>query len=131
MEKLRTTREENNTTEQTSSDESFFESKLKQAFGPYLVRKELVFAHEMARLPRFISEYLIAKFYLGGEPTQEKIRKLQNFVAIHFPELRDKDKSLHDLTTQGNYTLMVEFKVETDIKGARHCLIIPCLHIRD
>ena len=103
----------------------------KQAFGTYLVRKELVHAHEMARLPRFISESLVAKFYLGGEPTQEEIRKLQNFVAIHFPEMRDKDKILHDIMTQGSYTLMDEFKVETDIKGARHRLVIPCLNIRD
>jgi ATP-dependent Lon protease len=133
MEKLRTTREENNTTDQTSPGEPFFESKLKQAFGPYLVRKELVQAHEMARLPRFISEYLIAKFYpqSGDPPTQEEIRKLQNFVTIHFPEMRDKDKILHDIMTKGSYTLMDEFKVETDIKGARHRLVIPCLNIRD
>jgi ATP-dependent Lon protease len=113
------------------SIEEPFDSKVKQAFGSYLVRKEQVYAHEMARLPRFISEYLIAKFYLEGEPTQEEIRKLQNFVTIHFPELRDKDKILHDIMTQGSYTLMDEFKVETDIKGARHRLIVPCLNIRD
>lgn len=107
------------------------DSKLKQAFDSYLVRKELVHAHEIARLPRFISEYLIAKFYLGGDPTEEEIRKLQNFVAIHFPELRDKDKILHDIMTQGSYTLMDEFKVETDIKGAKYRLLIPCLSIRD
>jgi ATP-dependent Lon protease len=108
-----------------------FEAKLKRAFGSYLVRKELVQEHEMTRLPRFISEYLVAKFYIDGDPTQEEIRKLQNFVSIHFPELRDKDKILHDILTQGTYTLMDEFKVETDIKGARHHLHIPCLNVRD
>jgi len=107
------------------------DSKLKQAFGSYLVRKELVHAHEMARLPRFISEYLIAKFYLGETPTQEEVRKLQDFVTIHFPELRDKDKILHDIMTQGSYTLIDEFKVETDIKGGRHRLVIPCVNVRD
>jgi ATP-dependent Lon protease len=112
-------------------EELDFDSKVKQAFGPYLVRKELVHEHEMARLPRFISEYLVAKFYLGGNPTQEAIRKLQDFVAIHFPEIRDKDRILHVLMTQGSYALMDEFKVETDIKGARHRLLIPCLSIRD
>ncbi len=108
-----------------------FDSKLKHAFGSYIVRKELVHAHEMARLPRFISEYLVAKFYFGGDPTQEEIRKLQNFITIHFPELRDKDRILHDIMTQGSYTLMDEFKVETDIKGAKHRLLVPCLNIRD
>ncbi len=105
------------------------DSKVKSAFGPYVVRKELV--HEISRLPRFISEYLIAKFYPTGESTQEDVRKLETFVAIHFPELRDKDKILHDIMTQGSYTLMDEFKVETDIKGGRHRLFVPCLNIRD
>ena len=79
-----------------------FDQKVKRVFDSYVVRKGLVHAHEMARLPRFISEYLIAKFYLEGEPTQEEIRKLQDFVMIHFPELRDKDKILHDIMTQGS-----------------------------
>lgn len=110
---------------------SELDSKAKSAFGSYLVRKELLRSHEISRLPRFISEYLVAKFYPSGEPTKEDIRKLQDFVTVHFPELRDKDKILHDIMTQGSYTLMEEFKVETDIKGARHRLQIPCLSMRD
>ena len=107
------------------------DSKARSAFGSYVVRKELLHAHEISRLPRFISEYLVAKFYPSGDPTSDDIQKLQNFVTIHFPELRDKDKILHDIMTQGAYTLMDEFKVETDIKGARYRLSIPCLGIRD
>jgi ATP-dependent Lon protease len=107
------------------------DSKAKSAFGSYVVRKELVQSHEIIRLPRFISEYLVAKFYPSGEPTQDDVLKLQDFVTIHFPELRDKDKILHDIMTQGSYTLMDEFKVETDIKGATHRLFIPCLNITD
>ncbi len=107
------------------------DSKAKSAFGSYLVRKELVHSHEMSRLPRFISEYLVAKFYGGAEPSHDDVKKLRDFVAIHFPELRDKDKILHDIMTKGSDTLMDEFKVETDIKGARHRLVIPCLNIRD
>ncbi|MGH2638922.1 MAG: BREX system Lon protease-like protein BrxL [Rhabdochlamydiaceae bacterium] len=107
------------------------DSKAKSAFGSYVVEKELVHSHEISRLPRFISEYLVAKFYSDGEPRQEEIKRLQDFVNIHFPELRDKDKILHDIMTKGSYTLMDEFKVETDIKGARHRLFIPCLNIRD
>lgn len=107
------------------------DSKVKRAFGSYVVRKELVHSYEISRLPRFISEYLVAKFYPDGEPMPEDVRKLQDFVTIHFPELRDKDKILHDIMTQGSYTLMDEFKVETDIKGGRHQLFVPCLNVRD
>ena len=52
-------------------------------------------------------------------------------MNVHFPELRDKDKILHDIMTLGSYTFMDEFKVDTDIKGGRHRLIIPCLNVRD
>jgi len=107
------------------------DSKAKDAFGPYVVRKELVHSHEISRLPRFISEYLIAKFYSGTEPSPDDVKKLRDFVAIHFPELRDRDKILHDILTKGSYTLMDEFKVETDIKGAKYRLLIPSLNIRD
>ncbi len=122
---------DNKTIMTQTSVEGALDSRLVRAFGPYLVMKELVQAHEMSRLPRFISEYLIAKFYPNGHPTQEEVTKLQKFVTIHFPELRDRDKILHDVMTQGSYTLMDEFKVETDIKGATHRLIIPSLSVRD
>ncbi|MDG7001183.1 MAG: BREX system Lon protease-like protein BrxL [Nitrososphaerota archaeon] len=107
------------------------DSKTKNAFGSYVVKKELVHSYEISRLPRFISEYLVAKFYSSDDPTPEDARKLSDFVSVHFPELRDKDKILHDIMTSGSYTLMDEFKVETDIKGAKHRLIIPCLNVRD
>jgi ATP-dependent Lon protease len=112
-------------------DDQQLDSKVKSAFGPYVVRKELVHLHEISRLPRFISEYLVAKFCPSGEPTEENMRKLQDFVTIHFPEPRDKDKILHDIMTLGSYTLMDEFKVETDIKRGLHRLYIPCLNVRD
>jgi ATP-dependent Lon protease len=112
-------------------DKEQSDSKVKSAFGPYVVRKELVHSHEISRLPRFISEYLVAKFCPSGEPTEENMRKLQDFITIHFPEPRDKDKILHDIMTLGSYTLMDEFKVETDIKRGLHMLSIPCLNVRD
>jgi len=105
--------------------------RTKQTFGIYAVRKELVYTHEISRLPRFISEYLIAKFGSDGELSAEDLKKLSDFVNIHFPELRDRDKVLHDLMTLGTYTLMDEFKVETDIKLGKHRLIIPCMNVRD
>jgi ATP-dependent Lon protease len=126
-----TNREEEMTETVPAASTADLDSKAKNAFGSYLVRKELVHSHVISRLPRFISEYLISKFYAGAEPSPEDVKKLRDFVAIHFPELRDRDKILHDIMTKGSYTLMDEFKVETDIKGARHRLIIPCLNIRD
>ncbi len=110
---------------------AIIESKIKESFENYVVRKELIQSQEISRLPRFISEYLIAKFSSGSEDGAVDMGRLSEFVTQHFPELRDRDKVLHDIMTTGSYTLIDEFKVETDIKGGRHKLIIPCLSIRD
>lgn len=109
---------------------AIIDSKIKDAFDNYIVRKELIQSQEIGRLPRFISEYLIAKFSSGADGNVD-MKRLSEFVNLHFPELRDKDKVLHDIMTTGSYTLIDEFKVETDIKGGKHKLIIPCLNIRD
>lgn len=105
--------------------------RTRAAFASYAVRKDLVHTHEINRLPRFIAEYLVAKFSNGTDLSGEDLEKISDFVNIHFPELRDRDKVLHDIMTTGSYTLMDEFKVETDIKMGKHRLIIPCINVRD
>lgn len=104
--------------------------KIRQVFGTYAVNKRLVNSQEISRLPRFISEYLVAKFS-GSDGGDDGLKKLADFVNVHFPELRDKDKILHDIMNTGSYTLMDEFKVETDIKAAKHRLVIPCIGVHD
>lgn len=108
------------------------DTKVLEAFGPYAVNKRLVNSQEISRLPRFISEYLVAKFARneegdGGAGT----KKLTDFINVHFPELRDKDKILHDIMNTGTYTLMDEFKVETDIRAGKHRLSVPCIGVHD
>ncbi|MEM3095145.1 MAG: hypothetical protein QXX64_05850, partial [Nitrososphaera sp.] len=106
------------------------DTKVRQVFGTYAVNKRLVNSQEISRLPRFISEYLVAKFS-GSDGGGDGLKKLTDFVNVHFPELRDKDKILHDIMNTGSYTLMDEFKVETDIKAAKHRLVVPCIGVHD
>ena len=69
------------------------EEKVRRVFSPYVVRKELLQSQEISRLPRFISEYLMSKFFSNNnEPSQEEMKKLSDFVAVHFPEMRDRDR---------------------------------------
>lgn len=110
---------------------SSLDSTTLEVFANYAVNKHLVQDQEIGRLPRFIAEYLIAKFTDMDNRTDPDLKKLSDFVNIHYPELKDRDKVLHDLMTSGTYTLMDEFKVETDIKRGRHRLIIPSLNVRD
>lgn len=105
-------------------------SKIKDIFPRTAFNKRLAQLQEVSRLPRFISEYLIAQF-CGENPSKDSLEKLSQFVRTHYPEPKDKDKILHDLMTQGVYRLIDEFKVETNIYLGVHELNIPSLSIKD
>ena len=104
------------------------DDKIISIFNEYAVRKDIVNTQEISRLPRFIAEYLIAKF---GISSLSDIKRLNDFINIHFPEMRDKDKVLHELMSKGSYTLIDEFKVDTLIKHNRYNVRIPRLSIND
>jgi predicted ATP-dependent Lon-type protease len=67
-------------------------AKLRYVFGDVIVRKDLVLYQEVARLPRFISEYLVSS--LGKEkPDREDLGKIAGLVYRCFPEPRDRIRS--------------------------------------
>jgi ATP-dependent Lon protease len=94
-------------------------AKLKYVFGDVVVRKDVVLYQEVARLPRFISEYLVSS--LGKErPSREDLEKIADLVFRCFPEPRDRDKVLHDLMKIGEYKVIDEIKVFTDVSSGSH-----------
>ena len=95
------------------------DAKLRYVFGDVVVRKDVVLYQEVARLPRFISEYLIAS--LGKEvPSREDLERISELVSKCYPEPRDRDKILHDLMKLGEYKVIDEVKVFTDISSGTH-----------
>ncbi len=104
------------------------DDKIRSIFEEYAVKKELINIQEVSRLPRFIAEYLIARFSKDGIVN---VKQLTDFINVHFPEMRDKDKVLHELMNKGSYTLIDEFKVETLIHQGRYNVIIPRLSINN
>jgi len=94
-------------------------AKLRYVFGDVVVRKDVVLYQEVARLPRFISEYLISS--LGKEkPSREDLEKIGRIISESYPEPRDRDKVLHDLMKIGEYKVIDEVKVFTDVSSGTH-----------
>lgn len=94
-------------------------AKLKYVFSDVVVKKDVVLYQEVARLPRFISEYLISS--LGKEkPDREDLERISKFISECYPEPRDRDKVLHDLMKSGEYRVIDEVKVFTDISSGTH-----------
>ena len=99
------------------------DAKLRYVFGDVVVRKDVVLYQEVARLPRFISEYLISS--LGKErPSREDLEKIGELVSRCYPEPRDRDKVLHDLMKVGEYRVIDEVKVFTDVSSGTHRAIL-------
>jgi len=62
------------------------EEKIQKTFGEVAVNKGLALRHEVARLPRFISEYLISKYCAAYPDRETAFSKLAEVVAENFPE---------------------------------------------
>lgn len=105
------------------------EEKIQRTFGEVAVKKGLALRLEVARLPRFISEYLISRYCAAYPDVEVAFSKLAEVVAEKFPEPKDRDKVLYRLKLLGRVQLIDEFKVSVDLKRNLYLLHIPCLQI--
>ena len=107
------------------------EEKIIREFGEVAVNKGLALRHEVARLPRFISEYLISKYCAAYPDRETAFSKLSEVVSENFPEPKDRDRVFYKLKRLGFVQLMDEFKVSVDLKRNLYLVQIPCLQIYD
>ena len=108
-------------------------AKTKSLFGDLAVDKRIASRHELARLPRFVVEYLVAEFTesCGGVFDEKCADKLNKFVAQYYYESREKDAVLHNLMTTGFLRLIDEIKVDTDINMGIHKAHLPSLNMKN
>ncbi len=105
------------------------DEKVLRVFEEVVVEKSLARLDVVSRLPRFIAEYLISKYYrrdpVGWVDTVAKI------VREYYPDPREKDRVLSRAKRDGRITLIDEYKVVVDLKRNRYYLHIPNLQIYD
>ncbi len=107
-------------------DNMEFWAKARRVFGELLVDKRLAENQVIARLPRFVSEYLVSKLC-----KKNNCSKLVEFVRKYYPDPRDKDKYLHELMVKGKLKIIDEVKVVVDVKKGLLKAVIPSLGIVD
>jgi ATP-dependent Lon protease len=107
------------------------EEKVARVFGEVAVNKGLALRHEVARLPRFISEYLISKYCASHPDREVAFSKLSEVISEHFPEPKDRDRVFYKLKRVGLVQLVDEFKVSVDLKRNLYLVQVPCLQIYD
>lgn len=107
------------------------EEKVAKVFGEVAVNKGLALRHEVSRLPRFISEYLISRYCTTYPDIEVAFSKLSKVISENFPEPKDKDRVFYRLKRLGSIQLVDEFKVNVDLKRNLYLVQIPCLQIYD
>ena len=50
-------------------------NKVKRCFGDYAVDKRLAYELELAKLPRYVAEFLISEFMMQGGDWEDKLRR--------------------------------------------------------
>jgi len=105
------------------------DEKVLRVFGDVAVEKSLARLEVVSRLPRFIAEYLISKYYkedpVGWQSTVAKI------VREYYPDPREKDRVLSQAKREGSITLIDEYKVVVNLKRNMYYLYIPNLQVYD
>ncbi|MEL9941012.1 MAG: BREX system Lon protease-like protein BrxL [Ignisphaera sp.] len=101
-------------------------NKVKRCFGDYAVDKRLAYELELAKLPRYVAEFLISEFMYGGGDWESKLR---NFVKDHYYEPEEKEVVKHKLVTEGVVRLIDELRVYVDIETETHVGVIQALDI--
>jgi len=105
------------------------DEKVLRVFGDVAVDKRLTRLEVVSRLPRFISEYLISRYY-HSDPV-DWLDKLAKVVEEYHPEPKDRDRVLSKAKREGRVALIDEFKVDVDLKRDVYLLHVPNLQIRD
>lgn len=109
---------------------SSLDAKLRRIFPDEVVNKRLSRLQQIDRLPRFISEYAVREL-VGNKEDPAGIAILQRFVKQFYPETKDRDRVLHEITTRSEYTLLDEFKVRVEPRRNLRRVEIPSLQIHD
>ncbi|MFQ6119204.1 MAG: anti-phage BREX system Lon protease BrxL, partial [Methanosarcinales archaeon] len=107
-----------------------WEEKFKNIYPTVAIDKSLGLQQEVKRLPRYVSEWIVAKF-CEDEVTEECLNKISLLVSKYLPEKREREKIKHELIESGGYTLIDEFRARTDVDKGVNYLEIPSLDVRN
>ncbi len=106
------------------------EEKLKTLFGDRVVEKGLARDEAFFRLPRYVTEYLIAK-YVKPESASQDIEKLKTQIRDRLPDLDRRELIKDQLMRNGHYTLIDSVEVRVDLKAEARWATVPCLDHRN
>jgi ATP-dependent Lon protease len=107
-------------------------NKVRRVFPGLTVNKEYSQSKEISKLPRFISEYLIAKNSdSDGTLSEDALKRISNFIYEYYPEHKDKEFIKYQAMHLGSVKVLDEFTVVTDVKYSTNNVLIPVMGLSD
>lgn len=110
---------------------SSYEDKIKAIFPGLVVNKSLASSQEIAKIPRFISEYLIQKLSEKTDDEREIARRVAEFLVRYRPEHKDREWLKSQILEEGNVKVLDFFDAFTDLEEAVYYVDIPLMGIRN
>ena len=81
-----------------------WKDKLKEHFPDKVIEKHLMSNLARRTIPRFVSEYLLAKYAQRGQ--DEAIRVANQLMRDYYPEMRHSQRVLFELSTLGTKRIL-------------------------
>jgi ATP-dependent Lon protease len=106
---------------------SDLDRKARAVFGEHVVVKSLAQQAVFHRLPRYVAEYLIAK-YVRPEAWREDLAKVQAKVKDLLPDLDHRELLKERLLRTGEVTLIDYVEARVDLRGGRRWARVPAVN---
>ncbi len=87
--------------------------QLEEAFPGKVICKGTALNPPFDRLPRFVAEYLVAKF--APEGAENRLSRLREFVQRHYPTLEQREWAKDQLLRRDRLVLIDELRVKPDL----------------
>lgn len=102
-------------------------TRARHVYGDRVVDKQLANQEAFARLPRYVSEYLIAKYVQPGRE-QEGVASIKERIKGRIPEADQKELIKNRLLRDGTYVVIDQLEAEIDLQAGRKWARLNCLH---
>src|ERR1700730_7365865 len=103
---------------------SELDRKARHVFGPQVVLKSLANQAAFHGMPRYVTEYLIAKF-VKPETWKEDLAKIQQKVKDLLPDLDRRELAKEKLLRTGELILIDNVEARIDLKNGQRWAKVP------
>lgn len=106
-----------------------YDDRLRRLFADRIVDKGLSQQEGFSRVPRYVSEYLIAK-YVRPESLEEDIERIKAQLRERLPDVDRRELIKDRLVREGQYVLIDAIEVRVDLRTGQRFATIPSLEER-